>query len=228
MTANKDTTSKKLLALMDDNRTTARLLPQIIEKTILQHAETTFEKILDPDNDSIFLSMSRIAFKLDAKIETDRPVLRAFEKAGLDCRNPLHWKQLMEMFAEAHFGPSKTKPKRSVSELWIIYQDYLSAKRENPKANESQICVFLQKDKHLKTKYGDYQFDALRKLVRDAKDPEHNVLLRYPDLKDPLLKVLRDTYERAGKQWTPQFEETVTKLTGKFFEHLKADDENKV
>jgi hypothetical protein len=129
-------------------------------------------------------------------------MLRAFEAAGLDHRNPTDWRMLVSCFAEAHFGKKKTKPlKWDVLALCRVLKDYMEVTRNHPELKDSKVCERLKSDKQYKDKYSRYKIHALRRIVRCAKSPKHNIILRHPEMRNPVLQCVRDMFERRGMPW---------------------------
>jgi hypothetical protein len=81
---------------------------------------------------------------LNEKDQKNIEILRAFETAGLDHRNPFHWRKLLECFAKAHFGKKKTKPKKwDAFEFCVLLKDYLDVTRNHPELKASEACKLL-------------------------------------------------------------------------------------
>jgi hypothetical protein len=122
------------------------------------------------------------------------------------------------MFAETHFGKVRTKPQKWDSAgLFRLLHDYLALKSENPGAKVSELRKLLCTDKRFKDKYKHHSEDAFRKLLRQALSPRSNVLLRHPEMKDPLPQLIRNDYEQKGTRWTPELEALITQLAESFF-----------
>jgi hypothetical protein len=218
MPSRRDSTSRRLYELFRTSQ--ARRAEQVFEEMILRPAKKffgelsdtsdankRFEELFDFSNDVFHAAYSRAALALDETDKDNAPLLTAFHKARLDHKNPLHWRALLSMFAEAHFGKTKTKtPKWDPLTLTDVLLDYHTVKKEKPNAKASDICKELRRDKRFKSKYQHYQFDALRKLVRNARDPKFNKFLQHPEMKDPLLQLIRADYEAKGISWKPEME----------------------
>jgi hypothetical protein len=216
MASRRDSSSKRLFQLFDETRLSRELAKRFFEDDILRPLSTTFDQMLDFDNDVTHAAFSRVALRLNDGDKKHAPLLTAFGEVGLDHHNPVHWRDLLSMFAETHFGKARTKPKTwdSVG-LSQVLQDYLAVKQENPTANNAQLRKLLRKDKRFKDKYAQYNIDAFRKLLRQALSPKDNVLLRYPEMRDPLVQLIRNDYEQKGTAWTPDLERWI-----KFFAQL--------
>jgi hypothetical protein len=223
MGSGKDTSSRKLSELFRERRTSRELAERFFEDDYFKPEQTSLSRFFDYKNDEIFLCLSRIALQL--RDDDDRSLIKAFEEAGLDPQNPLHWRELFSIFAEVHFGPMRTKPQKwdSVA-LSEVLDDYRTIKSENPKAKEPALRKALREDKRFKKKYEHYNMHSFRKLLRHAKSPSTNVLLRHPEMRDPLLQLIRDGYEGKSIQLTPQREALVKGLVERFSAALDLKD----
>lgn len=204
MTSVKDPAAKRLKRKMDEarilvpetERVIRSLLPEVVD--VLEHYEI----------DVIFASIARVTFKLNPTKADDAPIIAAFSAAGLDYKNLPHWRKLLEIFCDVHFAKLKTKPVTwDIVALIDVARDYFIEKKAHPEMKHTELCTKLQK-KH-KGKYGYYNPRSFRKIVRKAINPNTMPLLRYPNMKDPLLMVLRAEHEKNGGVWTPELEEHV-------------------
>jgi hypothetical protein len=203
MPSRRDPTSKRLF---DQFKQTRLVNSRKLYESLFLESGKDYDKIFDLKNDDIYLYIVRKAFHL-GHTKNDQMLLKAFEAAGLDHRDPMDWRNLLSCFVEAHFGSKETKPvKWDAFYLNEVFKDYSEVKTNYPELKDFDICKFLQKDKRYKDRYGG-NFDALRKLVRVAKNPKHNVLLRYTETSDPLVKMLRDLLESKGIDWDERLEE---------------------
>jgi hypothetical protein len=221
MASRRDSSSKRLLQLFDETRLSRELAKRFFEDDILKPAGATFDQLFDFNNDAIHAAFSRTALRLNDADKKDASLLAAFRKAGLDHKNPLHWKHLLSMFAETHFGKVRTKTQKwdSVG-LSNVLDDYRTVKSENPTASEPTLRKKLRSDKRFKDKYERYNMHSFRKLLRQARNPELNVLLRHPEMKDPLLQLIRQDYEQKAKRWTPELETWIKGIVERFFDSL--------
>jgi len=213
MPSRRDSSSKSLRQRFDESRRDWQRAKQLFDSEITSPAGTSFDQLFDFDNDVVHAAFSRCFLRLDEANEHDAAMLRAFEAAGLDHRNPLDWRTLLSLFAEVHFGKIRTKPKKwDIAHLFDVFGDYCEVKKSDPKLSDLKICKLLQTDERYKRKYSRYKLDSLRKLVRYARSPKHNLLLRHPEMPDPLLKLFREKYESRGGVWDPQREATLKSL----------------
>jgi hypothetical protein len=199
MPSRQDATSERLLKLLD-------LIRVIFSKPVMHAAlgskrEEIDKEILFKFDDALVHSVSSRQALTLGEADRDYPEMaRAFEAAGLDHRNPLDWRILVSCFAKVHFGKKATKPvKWDAVALCMLLEDYREVTRNRRKTTDSEACKLLMRSH--KEKYGTYNPDALRKLIRRARDPKYNIYLRHPDMRNPLLQEIRDSYERDGTPW---------------------------
>ena len=227
MASRRDSSSKRLLELFDETRQSRELAKRFFEDDILKPASTTFDQLFAFNNDAIHAAFSRVALRLNNADKKDASLLAAFRKAGLDHKNPLHWRDLLSMFAETHFGKVKTKPREwDAVGLTGVLNDYLTIKGENPDLKEPELRKKLRSDRRFKDKYAHYNIDAFRKLLRQAKSPDFNVLLRHPQMRDPLGQIIRDDHEQKGTAWTPEWEALIKGLVERFFNALESEGQS--
>jgi hypothetical protein len=203
MPSRRDPTAKRLF---DQFKQTRLVNGRKIFDSLLSQPGKSYDQIFNLEDDRIYLYIARKALHLSGT-KDDQMLIKAFDAAGLDHRDPTDWRTLLSCFVEAHFGSKETKPvKWDALYLNEVFKDYSEVKTNHPKLKDFDICKFLQKDKRYKDRYGG-NFDALRKLVRVAKNPKHNALLRYSETSDPLVKMFRDLLESKGIDWDERFEE---------------------
>jgi hypothetical protein len=75
----------------------------------------------------------------------------------------------------------------------------MDVKGAHPTIKDSALCKFLRTYKKYREKYGHYNLDALRKIVRNARSPKHNITLRYPEMNN-----LLDACERNHGVWNEE------------------------
>ncbi len=106
-------------------RLSRQLATRFFEDDLLKPAGTSFDQLFDFNNDTIHATFSRIALRLREDDKKDASMLAAFKKADLDHQNPLHWRELLSILAESHFGPIRTKPQKwDSSALCEVLKDY--------------------------------------------------------------------------------------------------------
>jgi hypothetical protein len=157
-----------------------------------------------------FYAYARAAFHIDRENPNHLTMFTLFNVADLDEHNPLHWRMLLSLLGELYLAPPKTKPKSSMYNFYLIYKDYAAVKKKHPSFTETAICEQLRR--HQKSRYGKYQIDALRKLVRKARSKKYNLVLRYPDTSGLFVRGLRARLEYHGHSWTDENALIVSRL----------------
>src|SRR5262245_32232350 len=141
MPSRKDPTSQRLFDLFEQTRLVNR---RKVFEALLSEPGKNYDQVFDFKDDDVFLVVARNTFGLDDR-ERDRPILRAFDAAGLDYRNPMDWRTLLACFAEAHFGAKKTKPvKWNPLYLIQVFNDYSEIKNRKPSLSDQDICKLLK------------------------------------------------------------------------------------
>ena len=124
MPSRRDSSSRLLRELFDHARKNRQAVTELTSELALP-AGTTFEQLLNFDDDVVHAEVSRRSLRLDSADEADAAMLRAFKAAGLDHRNPFDWRTLLSRFAEVHFGKRKTKPiKWDIAALLELFWDW--------------------------------------------------------------------------------------------------------
>jgi hypothetical protein len=134
---------------------------------------------------------------------TDWPLVEAFRKAGLDDKNPLHWRMLLMFFCWSHFPPKRTV---GISTLWTtekycqLLQEFHKLKpRRQMKRWENAASIKLSKKAIFKKKNKPLSAGALRRALLDARDPKHNYALNR--LIHEAKRALKEDYEQRGHVW---------------------------
>jgi hypothetical protein len=226
MASRRDSTSKRLFELFDETRLSRELAKRFFEDDILKPAGTSLDQLFDFNNDAVHAACSRVALPLNDASKAHASMLSAFKEAGLNHRNPLHWRYLLSMFAEAHFGEVKTKTKtRDSVGLIKVLNAYLTIKRENLTLNEPEIRKKLRSDKRFKDIFQKVNDDrAFRKLLGQARNPEFNLLLQHPEMEDPLVQLIRSEYEQRGTAWTPDLEIWIKGIVERFLGAVESEE----
>ena len=172
-----------------------------------------FDELVSLDDAGIvgeaMLSVTRQLEKMST--QKDVRVRAAFKLAGLNYKNPFHWKEVLSTFCNYHFSASNTSGARNDEERSKVIKAVEDAVRKKPslKGNFTAIAT------HLNRHHGDYKNfhkDHIRKLIRQAFDPRRNLAVRYPDMTDPLLREIRASFEKDKIEWTPALEKEQTDL----------------
>jgi hypothetical protein len=80
-------------------------------------------------------------------------------------------------------------------------KDYCDVTQNNPTFSEGDICNILKTRKPYKEKYGKYNIHSLRKIVRAARDPTKNILLRHIEMRNIPLQLIREHFDSKGIAW---------------------------
>jgi hypothetical protein len=204
MPSRRDPTAKRLEKLFEQSR---KVNQKTVGEFLFEKAGLSFDDF-PFDLDVVHASFSRLALRLDENNANDKPMLLAFKSAGLDWRDPHSWRHLLSLFAEAHFGDTETKPKTwDIAAFCEVLIDYFVARKTlGNKSTDLAICKLLKINKKYRHKYGDYNIHALRKIVRTALSPKHNILLRHPEMKNIPLQLVRNHSESEGITWDETLE----------------------
>jgi hypothetical protein len=109
---------------------------------------------------------------LDEKDPFVGPVLDAFRAFGLDHQNDGDWCRLVFCLARVVFPKRRRSgPLRKWTDerLFQLLADAAAYKRKRPEASDAEICGWLHKKG-----YPDESVDALRRALRDARNPKRN------------------------------------------------------
>jgi hypothetical protein len=160
-----------------------------------------------------------VPFSLNPSKIADRAVITAFDKAGLDPKNPIHWNFLVYLFALAHFGkrrgrgrPPEWKPERYTQ----LQRDFDRIRNEKPTIASIEVCRLLKK-RH-PDRYSPSP-ERLDKAVKRAYDPRFN-----PDIAAfmwVMLKAFEQAHLKRGLPWGPEGEAETMKEILAFLQKLK-------
>jgi hypothetical protein len=152
-----------------------------------------------------------VPFNLDPSKIADRAVVTAFDKAGLDPKNPMHWNFLVYLFAFAHFG--KWEGRRGRPLEWKgerydqLQRDFDRIRKEKPTIASIEVCRLLKK-RH-PDKYSEPSPERLAKEIKKAYDPRFNPNMAV--FLSVMIKALEEGYLRNGLRWSPEVEAEKTK-----------------
>jgi hypothetical protein len=146
-----------------------------------------------------------VPFSLNPSKITDRAVITAFDKAGLDPKNPIHWNFLVYLFALAHFGkwPGRGRPLEWKGERYTqLQRDFDRIRNEKPTIASIEVCRVLKK--RYPDRYSEPSPERLDKEVKRAYDPRFN-----PDIALfiwVMLKAFEQAHLKRGLPWGPEVE----------------------
>ena len=126
------------------------------------------------------------------------PVSRAFKAFGLDHRNHRDWYRLVTCLARVLFPirrPGGPRKKWTAERLYLLLAQVASYKRTRPKASDTAICSWLLKS------YADETLEALRRALRDARNPKRN---------SKLAQLAEVMARKATGNWTTAVDEAAT------------------
>jgi hypothetical protein len=169
-------------------------------------------------------STRKATLRLDEGDENDASMIKAFQLAGLDWRDPYNWRHLLSLFSDAHFGAVATK--RTTWDTFALCEalkDYYDVKRGDSKLTELDICKILRTAKQYRKKYERYNIHSLRKIVRNARDPTKNTLLRHLEIRNAPLQLIREHFESQGIDWNGAVPEWGS-VMAEMWEHLNKCD----
>ena len=145
--------------------------------------------------------------------ELDKPLAAAFAAAGLDHKNPLHWKTLLREFAIAHFLPRRgggAPIKWSGGRYCRLLAQVCELKLKNPTLNDRRACEFLRNRPEYRQKSGKpLSVDRLRKALREARNPDFNDILS-GSLEQNLTNA-RVRRQQENRSWTSEIEAELRK-----------------
>lgn len=144
------------------------------------------------------------ALALNQSSVFDQAVITAFNKAGLDPNDPIHWKALMVLFSWAHFGkwPSRGRPQEWIKKHEQLLRDYYTIKNEKGDVGVTQVCRLLKK--RYASRYPQTA-ERLAKQVAKAQKPEFNPSLGL--LLDIIIQGEKRDHREQNVDWTQEVEE---------------------
>ena len=195
MTKTTDTVAKRLAQLFDSGvgaKVSARL--KEVEKEIGPDASVVLPDFADP---------TMAILTLDPSSTFDQAAITAFNKAGLDPKDPIHWRLLVILFSWAHFGKwrFRGRPPEWITRHEQLLHDFYTIKNEKGEIKDIAVCRILRK------RYSDryaQSAERLAKEVKRAQDPKFNPTLAH------LLKIFvsaeKRDYQRKNIEWSSAIE----------------------
>lgn len=157
-----DRTQKRLRALIEGERKRARAENELAYKHRLSA------------NDELWSLLAHIA--LDPP-EEDTALGRAFSACGLEPADPLDWRRIASLLAEALF-PEKGPPGRPHSWSWVRYCELLDAvdqrKQRNAKVSDRRACELIVQDPESTLYLRKAGVEGLLKALKNARSPKQN------------------------------------------------------
>jgi hypothetical protein len=191
-------------------------LLELLEEVISENKEKEAEKEYDGSttvgefHDAIRAMMRKsliadYVLTLNLDNELDKPLAAAFAAAGLDYKNPLHWKLLLREFAIAHFVPKRgggAPIKWTADRYCRLLAQVHQLKLNNAHLTDRGACTII-------CKWPEYQqksekrlsVERLRKALREARNPDINDILSR-SLEQNLIHA-RVRCQQENRSWTP-------------------------
>jgi hypothetical protein len=191
-----DSTAKRLAALFNSGLG-AELLGRLneMEQKLGEESHAISPDWADPTTAALALNQSSVF---------DQAVITAFNKAGLDPNDPIHWKALMVLFSWAHFGkwPSRGRPPEWIKKHEQLLRDYYTIKNEKGNVGVVEVCRSLKK--RYASRYPQTA-ERLAKQVAKAHKPEFNPSLGL--LLDIIIQGEKRDHRERNVDWSPEIEE---------------------
>jgi hypothetical protein len=177
------------------------------------------EKKIDPTVVATLPDLEDVSWILDAKSLVGQSVNKAFAQAGLDPKNPIHWKILVYLFAFAHFGqwPGRGRQREWTGQRYAqLKSDFQKVRDEKPTISSIEVCRILKK------RHGDRygcSAERLDKEVKKAYDPKFNTTLA--PFVDMSLLVEKAVFIKRGLTWSQNVEAEKRNIILKFLQELR-------
>jgi hypothetical protein len=160
---------------------------------------------------------------LNPSSELDKPLAAAFAAAGLDHKNPLHWKRLIREFAIAHFVPRRgggAPTKWTADRYCRLLGQVHHLKLKNPRLKDKPACAILCKLPEYRQKSEKrLSVERLRRALREARNPKFNDFLS-GSLEQSLINA-RAQREQESRLWSPEIEAELRKnLVAKLIDQI--------
>jgi hypothetical protein len=162
--------------------------------------------LAEPDWDDPYLrgQMASNALTLNLNRAIGPVVASAFKKAGLDPKNPLHWRYLLDMFCVVHFRP---RPRAGRPQEWAterqlqLLADFRKVRMEKPDRPDAEVFRALKKRHPHRYRQSE---GRLAKELKRAQDPKFNEGLA--QVVDFSVQMVRAGYMRRGSEWNADVE----------------------
>jgi hypothetical protein len=135
-----------------------------------------------------------------------RATVLSISHCGLDSKNQLHWRMLMNAFCWSHYPPERLvgRPPWKDAEYGQLLADAAQTRTINAPRKLYDRTIRKALLKRFKERYEKMSEDRVRKRLAEARNPDyHGELARrlYPDLTATYKK-----HTSEGLEWTPKHE----------------------
>jgi hypothetical protein len=164
----------------------------------------------------VLARVAHLVFRLDPNSRFDKPLMVAFEKAGLDHNNVAHWRLLLTDFCIAHYYPRRKG--RGAPKLWRpedycrLLRDEARVRRDHPTfSNEDVYRTIIKRGAYKQRKSGKpLGAGRIKSALREARDPKCNMHLA-ANISN-VISQIRSERERTAIGWSSDVEAEVTRL----------------
>jgi hypothetical protein len=137
-----------------------------------------------------------------------RPVATVFASAGLDPKNPFHWRFLFECFCWVHSRPQGKpgRPRKWSQNYSQLTRDFALVRKEKPAISNVEVCRIMKK--RWPDRYGrpdeSPSAERIAKEVKKSQNPKFDPALRAA--LDNLLGLVRQDFDERGLEWNADTE----------------------
>jgi hypothetical protein len=189
--------TKRLKQALQDSAE-SRVLTEAFIAHQFRDAGDHMKTMFNFDINEVYLAHARASLKIDSRLSEDRLIQKAFEAAGLNPKDPGAWRTLVSIFAKVHFGAIGA-PKIWDAERYQLLLDHSAeVSRQYGAKSDPEICRKLRAADPYKKFYERNKVATLRKRLREARDPNMNYYLRYPETDGVFAKYVRQQAEQLA------------------------------
>ena len=155
--------------------------------------------------------------------ERDVALKHAFDRFGLDGRNPFHWRKLIFYLSDAVFRTAKRpgpRQKWSDDQLCMLLRDFDRIKRRHrtlpgSKVADLKLCGILKNDSKLRTRYQAFSEKTILRNLQRARNPDQNKSLGKlaSNVAEPLIDELRVAFKAKNAKLDAKWEALIRSST---------------